>query len=86
MTLTEEALDLELTLSLEPMCEDDHQYMTLFGERAPGCEVVARAQLTVTCERSTTLICRPLAEWLVEPPRVLCDEHEREDHVRLRWI
>jgi len=86
MTLTEESLDLELTLALEPMCEDDHQYVTLWGDTAPKCATIATHQMTLTCEASTVLICTPLAGWLVAPPRATCDNHEREDHCRIRRL
>jgi hypothetical protein len=93
MTLTEldELIELELTMALAPLCEDDHKWYDEVGRPvAPTCTHEAEAVLIQVCapvgrERPRELICRPLAEW-IDKQNGECARHAESSHLKVVWV
>lgn len=71
MTELDSALDLELTLNLTPLCEDDHNPIP-GSEDFPDCGVWAHYRFHFRCRGTIMLVCTPLAMWALEPPVARC--------------
>jgi hypothetical protein len=64
--VTDEAIDLELTLSLVPHCEADHAIFVSPKGDHPTCSTVATHRLIFRCKGRMVLICHDLADWLMD--------------------
>lgn len=77
MTELDSVVDLELTLTLTPLCEDPHE---AFGdEQPPGCGTFAIARMHFRCDSHVELICKPLRDWALAPPAARCSSCDSWD-------
>jgi hypothetical protein len=75
MNLTEldTLVDLEMTLSLTPLCEDDHTDVS--NTVVCECSTYAVARMVWTCEDRHILVCQRLVDWALQPPLLVCGDH-----------
>ncbi len=94
-TATAELLEIELLLSGEPQCEDDHIWDDVDTghhavESVPACATKASFRLIETCRLPAELICEPLAMWLLgqggKDDATVCSKHWLEEHVRIEAL
>lgn len=82
--LLDEAIDLELTLALVPHCEVRHEIFVSPDGSHPECSLIATHQISVACQRRSSLACHELADWLSDT--VFCAACGRFDCIRVRGL
>lgn len=84
-TATIEDVDLETMFDFPLLCEDDHR---VDGDiPCPACAIEAVARLRWACGASPDcLVCQPMVEWIVAPPRAYCSACGRPDCLVITFI